>query len=351
MKASTLTILCWALIAPAALAGAHTGGEPPAEPLTSVPATVSESAQDHYRAWRPRRGSSMDISDPEQMAFMRKMLGRVFLRGVELSGLEYTLQAVNSDAVEAYWIRLPDEPPATDRALIYLHGGGYVLGSAQTNLVLPIRVSHAAQVPVLTVEYRLAPEHPFPAGLDDALAAYRWLLDEGINADAIGVFGDSAGGGLTLALALKIRDTGLPQPGALVALSAAVDLTGQGDTQATLLDDDIVLGPPNLKRSRLYAGDAPLDNPLVSPIYADLTGLAPLLIQVGTRERLLSDSVRLARHARRDGVDVTLDVWEGMWHVWQDHPSLPEAEQATTEIGAFFDMHLRPAVAEAAVTH
>jgi acetyl esterase/lipase len=198
------------------------------------------------------------------------------------------------------------------------------------------------------VEYRLAPEHPFPAGLDDALAAYRWLLDEGMDAQSIGVFGDSAGGGLTLALALKIRDTGLPQPGALVAISAAVDLTGQGDTQATLLEDDIVLGPPNLERSRLYAGEAGLNDPLVSPIYADLTGLAPLLIQVGTRERLLSDSVRLARHARRDGVDVTLDVWEGMWHVWQDHPTLPEAEQATAEIAAFFNERLQPATAKAA---
>lgn len=348
MKASTLMTVCGAIVASAVFAGGHESAEPPAEPLTSVPTTVSDPAQAHYRAWRPRPPGSLDINDPQQMAFMRKMLSRVFLRGVEQSGLEYELEAVTSEAFEAYWIRLPDGPPANGSALIYLHGGGYVLGSAQTNLVLPIRVSHTAQIPVLSVEYRLAPEHPFPAGLDDALAAYRWLLDEGINADAIGVFGDSAGGGLTLALALKIRDTGLPQPGALVALSPAVDLTGQGDTQATLVEADIVLGPPNPERSRSYAGEAALDDPLVSPIYADLTGLAPLLIQVGTRERLLSDAVRLARHARRDGVDVTFDVWEGMWHVWQDHPSLPEAEQATAEIGAFFAQHLRLAGVETA---
>ncbi len=348
MQRCRIVAVACALFAPSAHAGAHAEAEPPAKPLTSVPATVSAIAQDHYRAWRPRPRGTTDISDPEQMAFMRKMLSRVFLRGVEQSGLEYSLELADTEDVEAYWIRLPDGPPAAGGALIYLHGGGYVLGSAQTNLVLPIRVSRAAQMSVLSVEYRLAPEHPFPAGLDDALAAYRWLLEQGVNASSIGVFGDSAGGGLTLALALRIRDEGLPQPGALVALSPSVDLTGQGDTQATLLNADIVLGPPNPERSRLYAGERPLDDPLVSPIYAELRGLPPLLIQVGTRERLLSDSVRLARHARRDGVNVTLDVWEGMWHVWQDHPALPEAEQATAEIGAFFDAHVQPASIPAA---
>jgi acetyl esterase/lipase len=333
-----------------AVAGAHSNAPPPAEPLTPVPGAISEQAQTYYRSWRPRpAGKSIDWRDPQQAAFMRKMLGRMFERSLAATGLEYRLERADTDRVEAYWVRVPDRVVHSGRSLIYLHGGGYVLGSAQTNLVTPIRVSRAAGMPVLSVEYRLAPEHPFPAGVEDALAAYTWLLDKGNEPQSIGVFGDSAGGGLTIALALKIREAGLPQPGALVVLSPSVDATASGDTQATLQEFDIVLGPPDPDRSLMYAGTTPLTHPMISPVYADLTGLPPLLIQVGTRERLLSDSARLARNARRDGVDVTLDVWDGMWHVWQDHPTIPEATQATAEIGAFFADRLRPRMLERAV--
>lgn len=344
MKAGWLGFLSLAPVL--ALAGAHGGRPPPAEPLTPVPATISEAAQNYYRNWRPRPSGGSDFSDPAQAARVRAMLGRMFLGMVRQAGLEYRLERADTDTVEAYWVQGPAPVPASGRVLIYLHGGGFVLGSAQTNLVTPIRVGRDAGMPVLSVEYRLAPEHPFPAALNDALAAYRWLLDAGIDAPSIGVFGDSAGGGLTLSLALRIRDAGLPQPGALAVLSPSVDGLARGDTQVTLQGFDPVLGPPDPGRSRLYAGDAPLDDPLVSPVYADLSGLPPLLIQVGTRERLLSDSVRLARNARRDGVPVTLDIWEGMWHVWQDHPTIPEATAATAEIGAFFVEHLRPAAIE-----
>lgn len=337
---TTLAIL--ALAATQVSAGGHREQGPPPEPLTPVPSTVSDEAQEYYRNWRPRPPGKLDMADPKQAAFMRKMLGRMFVRNVEAAGLAYALEAAAAKAAQAFWIRVPEVDPDGRRVLLYLHGGGYVLGSARTNLVAPIRVSRAAKMPVISVEYRLAPEHPFPAGLDDAFAIYRWLLDKGYEAATIGVFGDSAGGGLTMALALKIRDAGMPQPGALVAISPAVDLTGQGDTQATLVAADIVLGPPDPQQRKLYAGSTPLSDPLVSPVNADLTGLAPLLIQVGTRERLLSDSVRLARNARRDGVDVTLDVWEGMWHVWHEHPVLPEADDATAAIGTFFETHLVP---------
>lgn len=332
-----------------AAAGAHSNAPPPAEPLTPVPGAISEQAQTYYRSWQPRpAGKPIDWRDPKQAAFMRKLLGRMFTRNVAAAGLEYTLDRAATDAVEAYWVRSPDMPASSGRSLIYLHGGGYVLGSAQTNLVTPIRVGRAAGMPVLSVEYRLAPEHPFPAGMEDALAAYSWLLDNGSDPRSIGVFGDSAGGGLTLALALKIREAGLPQPGALAVLSPSVDAKALGDTQATLQDFDIVLGPHDPDQSLMYAGATPLTHPMVSPVYADLTGLPPLLIQVGTRERLLSDSARLARNARRDGVDVTLDVWDGMWHVWQSDPSIPEATRATAEIGAFFADRLRPRMVERA---
>ena len=323
-------------------AGAHVDSlEPPAEPLTPVPSTISEEAQAYYRAWRPRPRGGIDWQDPEAAARMREFLGKMFLRNAERAELNYELERADNPTAEAYWIRGDGQSrDANGSALIYFHGGGYVLGSAKTNVVLPIRVGIASGIPVLTVDYRLAPEHPFPAAVDDALATYRWLLDNGYDAGRIGVFGDSAGGGLTLALALRVRDEGLPQPGALVAISPGADRTGQGDTQDTLDEFDIAIARSSREQQLLYAGDTDLTHPQVSPVYADLSGLGPLLIQVGTRERLLSDAVRLARNARRDGVDVTLDVWEGMWHVWQDHPTIPEATQASNEIGEFFVRHL-----------
>jgi len=141
-------------------------------------------------------------------------------------------------------------------------------------------------------------------------------------------------------LVLQARIDGLPQPAAIAALSPATDRTGQGDTQATLGDFDIILGRRNSPTGEVYAGDFPLTDPRIWPVYADLRDFPPLLIQVGTRERLLSDSVRLAHVARRSGVEVTLDVWEGMWHVWKDDPNIPEAKQAAREIGEFFSRHL-----------
>ncbi len=323
-------------------AGAHVDeAAPPAEPLTPVPSTISEEAQAYYRAWRPRPRGGIDWRDPDAAARMREFLGKMFLRNAERAGLSVDLERADISGAEAYWMRGDGQSrDANGSALIYFHGGGYVLGSAKTNVVLPLRVGVASGIPVLTVEYRLAPEHPFPAAVDDALAVYRWLLESGYEPGRIGVFGDSAGGGLTLALALRVRDEGLPQPGALVAISPGADRTGQGDTHDTLDEFDIAIARSSREQQMLYAGDTDLTHPQVSPVYADLSGLGPLLIQVGTRERLLSDAVRLARNARRDGVDVTLDVWEGMWHVWQDHPTIPEATQASNEIGEFFVRHL-----------
>lgn len=303
-----------------------------------VPKAISPAAQAYYENLQPRPAGGVDVENPKALAFMRQFLGKIFLANAEELGVEYTLEPAGIKNLAAYWIR--NGAPADDKVLIYLHGGGYILGSAKTNVALPVRINQFSDIPVLSIEYRLAPEHPFPAGLMDALGAYRWLLDNGRNAESIGVFGDSAGGGLALALALIARDEGLPLPGALAVLSPSTDQTRSGDTQTTLAAFDPILGPGSGTPGHLYAGDEPLTNPLISPIYADLTGIGPLLIQVGTRERLLSGSVRLARSAREAGVDVTLDVWEGMWHVWQDHPTIPEAEQASREISEFFRRHL-----------
>jgi len=223
---------------------------------------------------------------------------------------------------------------------VYLHGGGRILGSAETNLGSAIRIARASGIPVLSVEYRLAPEHPFPADIEDAVAAYRWLLDNGYTANQIGIYGDSAGGNLSLALALATTMEGLPAPGAVAVLSPSVDYTDAGDTRITLRDVDPILRTASAGSHAAYVGDADVRNPLISPLFGDYSGFPPLLIQVGTREILLSDSIRLARRARAAGVDVTLDVWDGMWHGWHDNPTVPEAEQACSEIAEYFTQHL-----------
>jgi monoterpene epsilon-lactone hydrolase len=333
------------LIVAISMLGAATVAEPAdsqsaeSSPVMPVPKNISAQARAYYENLQPRPSGGVDVENPKALAFMRKFLGKIFLANAQELGIEYTLEPAQIENLQAYWIR--NSGQTSSKALIYLHGGGYILGSATTNVALPVRINQSSGIPVLSVEYRLAPEHPFPAGLMDALGAYRWLLAHGHDASSIGVFGDSAGGGLALALALIARDEGLPQPGALAVLSPSTDQTRSGDTQTTLGAFDPILGEGIGSPGHVYAGDTPLMNPLISPVYADLTGIGPLLIQVGTRERLLSGSVRLARRAREAGVDVTLDVWEGMWHVWQDNPTVPEAAQASQEISEFFTRHLR----------
>ena len=333
------------LIVAFSMLGAATAAEPAdsqsadSRPVMPVPKNISAQARAYYENLQPRTAGGVDVENPKALAFLRKFLGKIFLANAEELGIEYTLEPAQIDNLQAYWIR--NSGQTSNKALIYLHGGGYILGSATTNVALPVRINRSSGIPVLSVEYRLAPEHPFPAGLMDALGAYRWLLAHGHEASSIGVFGDSAGGGLALALALIARDEGLPQPGALAVLSPSTDQTRSGDTQTTLGAFDPILGEGIGSPGHVYAGKTALTNPLISPVYADLTGMGPLLIQVGTRERLLSGSVRLARRAREAGVDVTLDVWEGMWHVWQDNPNVPEAAQASQEISEFFSRHLR----------
>jgi acetyl esterase/lipase len=305
-----------------------------------VPGAASAAAQEFYRSLRPRPAMRADYRDPATMQRLREGLGKMFLANARRITTDYNLEAVDAGGVPSFWVRT-GKPANRGKALLYLHGGGYILGSAQTSLGLPLRIGPATSVPVLSVEYRLAPEHPFPAAVEDALAAYRWLLGQGYRSRDIAVFGDSAGGGLAVALALAAREAGLALPAAVAALSPLTDLTAIGDTRQTLADaDPILVGDPTA-RFLVYAGTRDPRDPLISPVYADLRGLPPLLIQVGTREALLSDSVRLARRARDAGVDVTLDVWEGMWHVWQDNVDVPEGAGAVAEIAAFFRRHLR----------
>ena len=306
-----------------------------------APANVSDMAQTYLNRARvgemPPMGNEQDL---EQLLRMRKALGNLFLKNAKRIDPELFITEQAMGDATGYWVN-SKKPDTTGQVLLYLHGGGRILGSAQTNLANPLRIARASGIPVVSLEYRLAPEHPYPAGLDDALNAYQWLLDEGYEHEQIGVYGDSAGGGLTLSLAHALKDRGQPLPGALVTLSPVTDVTWEGDSRIVLTNADPVLRSPLSGRYPMWIGDADPEHYLLSPLKGDFTDFPPLLIQVGTRERLLSDSLRLARAARANGVDVTLDVWDGMWHVWQDTPGLPEAEQACKEIAAFFRKHLQ----------
>jgi len=223
------------------------------------------------------------------------------------------------------------------RVILYLHGGGYCICSLDTHRGLAARLALAGESRLLVPDYRLAPEHPFPAALEDALAAYRWLLAQGFSPDNIAVGGDSAGGGLTLATAVSLRESGDPLPAALFLISPWTDLTFSGESIHTRLQVDPIFGRnggPHYVPA--YAGNADPANPLISPLFADLHGLPPTLIHVGNDEILLDDSTRLAQRLKTAGVNAQLKVWEGMWHVFQAFaPFAPEGQVSIEEIGAF----------------
>lgn len=244
-------------------------------------------------------------------------------------------EPVTANGVSGVFISAPGADPS--RCIYYLHGGGYVIGSVNTHRVLAYDLSKASGARVLSMDYRLAPEHPFPAGLEDAVAGYQWLLDSGVKSEHIVIAGDSAGGGLTVATLLALRDRGIALPAAALCFSPWVDLLGEGASMSTRAEvDPMVQKDALLWYTGLYmAGGDPKD-PLASPLYADLSGLPPTLIQVGDAETLLDDSTRLAERMKAAGVEVELEVWDRMIHVWQIFaPILSEGREAIAKAGAF----------------
>jgi len=244
-------------------------------------------------------------------------------------------ERVNAGGVDAEWVCAPGA--ANDRFVLYLHGGGYVIGSVKTHRDLMARLSRAAKARVLGLNYRLAPEHPFPAAVDDAVAGYKWLLAQGAKPGRIAIAGDSAGGGLAAATLVAIRDAKLPTPAAGVLLSPWVDLEGIGESMTTRAKVDPVVQKEGLAgMAQAYLQGQNARTPLAAPLYADLKGLPPLLIQVGDAETLLDDSKRLDGRAKAAGVSTKLEVWPEMIHVWQLFASfLPEGQQAIEGIGKF----------------
>lgn len=255
---------------------------------------------------------------------------------------DVTLTPVSADGVPAEWLVAPGA--RADRVVLYLHGGGYVIGSIKSHRYLMQNVSRHSGARTLGLDYRLAPEHPFPAAIEDATRAYRWLLAQGIEPGRIAIAGDSAGGGLTMATLLSLRDQGVPLPAAGVLISPWADLTGSADAVTSrAASDPMVKGDGLFSLAGKYLNGVDARNPLASPVFADLTGLPPLLIHVGGREILYDDSITLAANARKANVPVALVDEAELFHVWHAFaPMLDEGQRAVEQIGGWLQGRFKP---------
>lgn len=296
---------------------------PPIDPVDAVIARIRKV----YGGWN--RSTSV--------AQMREDWDELFGSAAETVSVE----PVSAGGVPAEWVRVPEA--RHDRGVLYFHGGGFQVGSPRSHRELMAGISAAAGCGVLGLDYRLAPEHRFPAALQDACAAYGWLLAEGHDPANLALAGDSAGAGLVVSTLLSLRSAGLPLPAAAVLMSAWTDLTASGPSYETrAASDPIHQRPMILAMARGYLGDDcdPRD-PLISPLFGDLHGLPPMLIQVGNRETVLSDSTLLAEKAEAAGIHVRLQIWDRMIHVFQQFPDeLPEAGEARRDIGEFLKVRL-----------
>ncbi len=244
------------------------------------------------------------------------------------------LESITIGDLYAEWLRHADAPK--DEAILYFHGGGYVSGTCAAHRTHVSKVVNGSLINAMTFQYRVAPEYPFPAALDDALAAYRYFLEQGFAPEKIAFMGDSAGGGLCLATLNAIKEQGLPMPAAAVTLSPWTDLACTGDSYQS--NASTCLSPTGSWTvfSHYYAPDMDKTNPLISPLYGDLAGLPPMHIYVGSDEVMLSDAIQYAEKAKVAGVDVKLTIGEGLFHCYPIcAPAFPEATEALAELCAF----------------
>jgi acetyl esterase/lipase len=263
----------------------------------------------------------------------RELISKAYLTSIPPRGCQF--QTLEAEGIPLTRVSYSEEPRGI---VLYLHGGGYICGSPKTHRGLTGQLSKSSNTMLIVPDYRLAPEHPFPAALDDAEKLYLALLDEGHPPGAISFAGDSAGGGLAVALAIRLRDKGLPLPASLTLFSPWVDLSN--DHLYSPEEEPLLSRQWIDKAASLYCGGESRANPLVSPIHGDLSGLPPMLIQVGSEEILMNDAQRLSEAAKRDGVDVTLDIFNSLWHVFQVHAGqLDRATAAVNEAGDFIRRH------------
>jgi acetyl esterase/lipase len=253
---------------------------------------------------------------------------------------EIEITPVNINGLSAAWFS-GSEP--RDGVVLYLHGGAFALGSINSHREYLGRFAGATRLKVMAIDYRLAPEHPFPAALEDAVCAYRWLLSQGLGSSQIVIAGDSAGGGLALATMLALRDAGDPLPVCGVCISPWVDLTLSSESIQSKASADPLLSPEILDAyAEYYAGDNEKRHDLISPLFADLAGLSPLLIHVGSEEILLDEALHFYEKACAAGVEVRLKTWAGLFHVFQIVPFLPETKASLEQIATFIVSHIKP---------
>lgn len=283
----------------------------------------------------------IDVFDPAARALVRKLINSMWLSIEPYLDIEHTSTEELIAGVPCKTFT-PKSLENTKQKILFLHGGGYWLGSAEANSSVALSLADKARLEVVSVDYRLAPEHASPAALEDAITVYKALLSSGIAPSNISLIGESAGGGLALSTAQEIVRVGLPKPAAVGLIAPWTDLTFSGDSHKennmyldTRLSIEGLTGP-----AKAYAGKLPLSDPKVSPLFGVLEGLPPMLIQVGSREILLSDATRLEQKALDAGVDVELKIFEGMWHLWQFYPHVPEATEALQEMSDFLKARL-----------
>ena len=277
---------------------------------------------------RVRSAETRNTIDDERLSYERIMSTQPIDDDIET-------ERVGVNGVAAEWIWAPESDKR--RVILYLHGGGYVIGSVRTHRVLLAHLARAAKARVLALDYRLAPETPFPGPIDDTVNAYQWLLSEGIEPANMAIAGDSAGGGLVVAALVALKSVGEPLPAAGVCISHWSDMESTGGSMMTNSESDPSVSKERLlKLAGIYLNGKNPQAPLASPIHADLTGLPPLLLQVGSIEVLLDDSTMLKEQAHKAGVSVQMEVWDDMPHVWHHYaPILPEARKAISKIGEF----------------
>lgn len=281
--------------------------------------------------------SKVDLAHIVEMRERLDRLSRFLKRALRVSA-----EATTVNGLYAEWLRPKAAPEG--KVLLYFHGGAYLVGSCQTHRQLVSHIARAARINALVPEYRLAPEHPFPAAIEDAVGVYRSLLARGFKPNDIYIAGDSAGGGLTIATLLSLRHAAVPLPAAAVLLSPFLDVTASGESAVTRAGQDpwfdakeVVVVADNYCR-----GGEDLKHPLVSPVFANVAGLPPTFIQVGDDEILLSDSTRFAEKMKAAGLDVEIEIWPEMWHVFQLFVGkMPESRRAIRRIGAYLRKRMK----------
>lgn len=288
------------------------------------------------------KGINKSSIDPAHIVEVRERLDR--LSGYLIPAFGVSVEATQVNDLHAEWLK-PKAAPE-DKVLLYLHGGAYLIGSCRTHRQLVSHIARAGGINALVPDYRLAPEHRFPAAIEDAVRVYRWLLSEGFKPGDIFIAGDSAGGGLAIATLLSLRHAGVPLPAAAVLLSPFLDVSASGESATTRAEQDPWFDPGDLAVvADNYCDNADdLRNPLVSPVFANVAGLPPTFIQVGDDEILLSDATRYAALMDAAGLEVQLEIWPEMWHVFQLLAGkMPESRKAIRKIGAYLQEQMKSA--------